>query len=473
VKTLRIEDNFESWQAAARAALAHNQEPGDVIWEIRGAEPELGLFARTEITAGASVLNDAKARSAFRVPAAFLELARSAALHSDPGKWPLLYRVLWRLTHGESRLLQIPTDADFIATAHLAREVQKDAYRMRQYVRFRETRLEGEPWFVAWYEPGHDSVHLNQQFFKDRFANHRWSILTPKRCMHWDGAEIRFSEGVAQSQAPAGDDVEPLWVTYYSNIFNPARVKVKAMKAQMPVRNWKNLPEAAAIPSLLARAPLRVQGMLEVSERRVLRDDEYSPARPPATFDWETVRAEAMHCRACPLWKNATCTVFGEGPRSAEVVLVGEQPGDAEDRAGKPFIGPAGQVLDRALVAAGLDRSTFYVTNAVKHFKWEPRGKRRLHQTPNGRDIAACRPWLEQELKILKPRLIVAMGRTALRSLFHADLRIGDERGKLLDSPLGKTLITIHPSALLRLPPGRAFEPEFERFVEDLKRIKD
>ncbi len=473
MKAIAFEPTFEGWQPAAREALRAELPPSEVAWSSSASEPSLDLFtvppAATKVVSARAAVKTA--RSAFRVPAAFLGIARVIALHSDEAKWPLLYRVLWRLTHGEPKLLEIPTDADVIGLRHFEKEVHKDAYRMRQYIRFRETQLEGEPWFVAWYEPEHDSVHLNEKFFADRFTNMRWSILTPKRCMHWDGEEIRFSAGVDKSAAPVADDVEPLWVTYYSSIFNPVRVKVRAMKAQMPVRNWKNLPEAKAIGSLLAHAPLRVNSMIARSESQRIHDGDYSLAEPPRTADWSVLRDAASTCRACPLWKNATCTVFGEGPLNARVMLVGEQPGNDEDLAGKPFIGPAGQVLDRALAQAGVDRAQLYVTNAVKHFKWEPRGKRRIHKTPSARDIAACRPWLEAELDLLKPQLVVALGATAARSLFEAPIRITETRGHFLNSNFGRTLVTIHPSALLRLPPGADASTEFEKFADDLRLI--
>jgi uracil-DNA glycosylase len=473
MNAITFEPTFEAWQQAAREALCDELLPSEVAWSSSASEPSLALFGGPQIAVDAAMAFAAvgRQRPAFRVPAVFLDAARIVALHSDEAKWSLLYRILWRLTHSEPKLLEIPTDADVIALRHFEKEVQKDAYRMRQYVRFRETQLEGERWFIAWYEPEHDSVHLNEKFFADRFTNMRWSILTPKRCMHWDGERISLSAGVNESAAPADDDVEPLWVTYYSSIFNPARVKVHAMKAQMPVRNWRNLLEAKAISSLLANAPLRVSSMIERSESRRVRDNDYSLAQPPRTADWSVLRDAAATCRECPLWKNATCTVFGEGPSTARIVLVGEQPGNDEDLAGKPFIGPAGQVLDRALAQAGVDRSTLYVTNAVKHFKWEPRGKRRIHKTPSARDIAACRPWLEAELDLLKPNLIVSLGSTAARSLLQQELRVTEHRGEKLPSRFGPVLVTVHPSALLRLPPGVAFEPEFQKFVADLKLI--
>ena len=181
------------------------------------------------------------------------------------------------------------------------------------------------------------------------------------------------------------------------------------------------------------------------------------------------LRAEAADCRACPLWKDATQTVFGEGPSHAPIMLVGEQPGDKEDLAGKPFVGPAGQVLNRALEEAGIDRDKVYVTNAVKHFKFVPRGKIRLHQKPSTPEIKACRQWYERELAAIKPALVVAMGATAAQSVLGKITPIGKNRGHLIDIDEAKALVTVHPSYLLRLPDAEAKEREYANFVKDLK----
>ncbi len=189
-----------------------------------------------------------------------------------------------------------------------------------------------------------------------------------------------------------------------------------------------------------------------------------------ASSSLQTLREEAAHCRACPLWKDATQTVFGEGPAHAPAMLVGEQPGDKEDLAGKPFVGPAGLMLDRALIEAGIDRRKVYVTNAVKHFKFVPRGKIRLHQKPTTSEIKACRPWYERELALIKPVLVVAMGTTAAQSVFGKITPINKNRGRLIDLDDGiKALVTVHPSYLLRLPDEAARQREYERFVSDLK----
>ncbi len=200
-------------------------------------------------------------------------------------------------------------------------------------------------------------------------------------------------------------------------------------------------------------------------------EEEFArPARPPDTASLGALREAARHCTACHLYKRATQTVFGEGPKGATMMLVGEQPGDYEDVTGKPFVGPAGKIMDRALEEAGIDRSKVYVTNAVKHFKWKPRGKRRIHQKPNSREIAACRPWLEAELRIVKPKLVVAMGATAAQTIFGPSFRVTRERGKVLSSKLApRVLATVHPSSLLRQPDEASREREYKLFVADLR----
>src|SRR6266550_4045521 len=199
-------------------------------------------------------------------------------------------------------------------------------------------------------------------------------------------------------------------------------------------------------------------------------DEHARPATPPDSSNLSTVREAAENCTACHLYQRATQTVFGEGPKKATIMLVGEQPGDYEDVAGKPFVGPAGKILDRALEEAGINRDEVYVTNAVKHFKWEPRGKRRIHQKPSSRDIAACRPWLEAELRLVEPKLVVCLGSTAGQTIFGPSFRVTKERGKVLSSHLApKVVATVHPSSLLRQPDEESREREYKNFVADLR----
>lgn len=198
---------------------------------------------------------------------------------------------------------------------------------------------------------------------------------------------------------------------------------------------------------------------------------------PSAAYDYEAIdlshmREEAAACRRCALWRNATQTVFGEGPVPASMMLVGEQPGDKEDLTGHPFVGPAGVVLDQALEEAGIDRAKVYVTNAVKHFKNEPRGKHRLHKKPDASEIEACRWWLDKELNLVRPRLTVALGATAAIALLRRRVTIGRERARPIESESGALWITVHPSYLLRLPDETSRQREFMRFVKDLEGAK-
>src|SRR5438093_989212 len=202
---------------------------------------------------------------------------------------------------------------------------------------------------------------------------------------------------------------------------------------------------------------------------RANEQDSWRPAPVPATNSLAKVAAAAKECTACPLNKKATQTVFGEGPKHATMLMIGEQPGDYEDVAGKPFVGPAGKILDRALEEVGIKRDEVYVTNTVKHFKWEPRGKRRIHQKPNSREIAACRPWLEAELRLVKPKLLVCLGATAAQAIFGPAFRVTRERGKVLPSEFApKVVATVHPSSLLRQPDEESRAREYALFVDDL-----
>jgi probable DNA metabolism protein len=458
---------FTAWQQAARRALRDGVEPGVIHWqELDDSQPTLGIFEEGDE-------NPTGVPTNHRVPRRFLDIARRVACHRDPKRWALLYRTLFRLTHGEPHLLEVTVDPDVHRLTQMDQAIRHDMHKMRAFVRFRAvTDDEGGPWYVAWFEPAHHVLEWNAPFFVDRFANMRWSILTPDCCAHWDGKNIHFSAGLPRPEAPDADAVEALWRQYYAHIFNPARVKIHAMQAEMPKRYWKNLPEADLIPALIRKAPARVETMIARSKSQYRPDAAWRPAKPPETRDLEALREAAARCTGCPLYENATQTVFGEGPPEAEVVFVGEQPGDIEDREGHPFIGPAGKLLDRALAEAGIDRDKVYVTNAVKHFKWEPRGKRRIHQKPSSRDIKACKPWLEAELIALQPRVLVALGSTAAETLIGTGVRVLRDRRQILKSEFcPQTIVTVHPSSLLRAPDEAARAEAYEHFLRDLRFI--
>lgn len=329
--------------------------------------------------------------------------------------------------------------------------------------------------YVAWFEPEHDIVARVAPFFVRRFTGMHWSLLTPSRSAHWDGATLVVGPGAERADAPSEDALEDLWRTYYASIFNPARLKVDAMRREMPVKYWKNLPEARLIPELVRDALPRMQAMVDkqptVPRKKVTPLQKAAAAAPEGSI--AALRKQARDCRACDLWKPATQTVFGAGPSDARIVVIGEQPGDQEDLSGKPFVGPAGKLFDRALEAAGIDRGQLYVTNAVKHFKFEPRGKVRLHKRANAVEQAACRPWLAAEIDRIAPDGIVCMGAMAAQAVFGSSFRLMAQRGEWLTLPDGrKALATVHPSYLLRLPDHEAREAGFADFVRDLKLIR-
>jgi DNA polymerase len=463
--SLANETDFDGWRTAARALALNDVAPAEVTWTVQGNEPE--LFEPAELAPLPP------ADGTFNVPARFVELAQTAILHRDPQRFAILYRLLWRLRNNHD-LLEVATDPDVAQVAGMAKAVHRDEHKMHAFVRFREVGRERESHFVAWFEPEHHIVKLAAPFFVRRFADMAWSILTPDLCAHWDGHAVSFTPGVNKVETPSEDRLEETWRRYYASIFNPARLKVKAMQAEMPKEYWRNLPEASMIKPLIAEAARTAGGMIAAAPtepRKPHKRDEPAMARkPPATDSIAALREAASDCRACHLYKNATQTVFGEGPQHAQVMLVGEQPGDKEDLAGKPFVGPAGQMLDRALKEAGVNRDKVYVTNAVKHFKFLARGKIRLHQKPNTAEIKACRQWYERELASIKPDLVVAMGATAAQSVFGKITPINKSRGRLIDLDNGvRALVTVHPSYLLRLPDAEAKAREYERFVDDLK----
>ncbi len=458
VVTLPLPDDFDAWRDAARDLAAAELPPDDIVWQV-GDVP-------TDLFAGESNARPTPAASAgFSVSRAFIDLARSAILSSDPERFALLYTLLTRLRR-EPKLMDDRADRLVRRLDELAKHVRRDIHKMRAFLRFREVQDAEGSRYVAWFEPEHHIVRANAAFFVNRFASMRWSILTPEVSLHWDGKALSEGPGAAKGDAPDGDPTEEVWKTYYASIFNPARVKIGAMLKEMPRKYWKNMPETALVSQLIAGAQARESGMIETA-RAAPRD-----AGPGGNsrIAWEALRDEAAGCTRCPLYKPATQTVFGEGPIDAAMMFVGEQPGDQEDLAGRPFVGPAGQVFDRAMADAAIDRSRVYVTNAVKHFKFEQRGKRRIHAKPGGGEIDACRWWIEQERMLIRPQVTVALGATAARSLFGRVMTIGRERGRPMTLPEGGTAwITVHPSYLLRLPDKVQAEEEFGRFVEDLK----
>ncbi|MDQ3039812.1 MAG: UdgX family uracil-DNA binding protein [Pseudomonadota bacterium] len=404
------------------------------------------------------------------VPRPFLPLAARVLAHRDPQRHALLYRMLWRMSHGEPQLLTHVTDIDVHRAAELEKSVRRDTHKMKAFVRFREVPGEDNA-YVSWFEPEHHIIDLVAPFFMRRFTGMRWAILTPYRSAFWDLQTLSFGDGAVRGDAPGDDAQETMWRTYYANIFNPARVNPRMMRQEMPQKYWRNLPEAHLLPDLLRDAGQRVRDMAEREPEPARRRIPLPPPPTPDPVDdsLAALKVAARDCRRCPLWQPATQTVFGEGPEDARVMIIGEQPGDEEDLSGRPFVGPAGKLFNRALAELGIDRAQLYVTNAVKHFKFERRGKLRLHRNPELSERAACRIWLDRELATVRPDIVVCMGATASEAVFGKNFRLLQERGvwhTLADGT--RAFATVHPAWVLRQRDPAQRDTAYRSLVDDL-----
>ncbi|MBE9638002.1 UdgX family uracil-DNA binding protein [Salipiger mangrovisoli] len=462
---------FEAWRNEARDLLGAGVPPEELLWQRGQGEGDLFAEALPPVS-GAPV----------SVPRGFVDLARLVVWHRDPERFARLYALLWALRR-EKRLLEDRGDPRVEKLTRMAKEVSRDRHKMTAFVRFREIGQAGanRRSFAAWFEPSHYILELTAPFFVKRFGDMDWAIYTPDLSAHFEGGALRLAPGAARPDLPE-DAAEDLWRTYFRNIFNPARVKLKAMQAEMPKKYWHNMPETRLIPEMVATAQARAREMAEAAPTlapkragRITSRLREVPDGPNdgAVGDLSDLRRALDGCRRCPLWQDATQPVPGEGPQEAALMIVGEQPGDLEDLEGRPFVGPAGQLFDVIAGRVGLDRREAYVTNAVKHFKFTPRGKRRIHQAPNRGEVQHCRWWLDIERSRVKPKLILAMGATAVESLTGDRRGLMDRRGSIEVAQDGTpVLITLHPSYLLRLP--QAERPAAEALYEaDLRKATE
>jgi probable DNA metabolism protein len=415
---LDSETDWAGWRRATRALVLADVAPDQVRWSVGGdgdAQPE--------------------GSGSFNVSRSLVSLASLAIQAREPERFDLLYRLVWHANAGAT------DEAELRQTQRLALAVRAEAHRMRTHVRFQPVEDGNRTRYLGWYAPAHYVLEANAQLIARRFRDLAFSIVTPDGAAHWDGTELRFSTGGVQV---ADDDALHAWW--------------HAHRAQPNARIGTSVPEAEALDEA-PRSP----------DRPALGPVLLQPAADP---DLREAEVAAGGCRRCHLYEAATQVVFGEGPAHARILFVGEQPGDHEDIIGRPFVGPAGQIMDRAMEEAGIDRRTVYITNAVKHFKFEPRGKRRIHKTPEAPEIQACRFWLDVELVRLRPKLVVAMGGTAARALLGRAVTITRERGRPIELPDGqKAFVTVHPSFLLRVPDEDAKAREYRAFVADLRKV--
>jgi probable DNA metabolism protein len=507
IPTIRVQ-SFAQWRDAARRLLAQQVPPHAVQWsesiesdDLFGAidaveqprahygSENAGATAPVESGTDAPSCADhapqttqipptpqipqAPQTSQTRIPREMLRMLESAACFRATDRFAFLYKLVWRWQNGQHDVLSA-ADEDGARLHAMVKTIRRETHKMNAYLRFRERAAgSGAPQFVAWFEPEHDVLPQVAAHFSRRMGQTTWMIGTPDASMLWDGTTLHAGPPLMHGPEDIADTGEAMWLTYYRSTFNPARLNVSVMQGHIASRYWKNMPEGALVPGMIADAAAgaRRDGQTTTVGARQgvtipISADAAQPRRDqPSMLD---------QCRRCDLWRNATQAVPGVGARTARIMLVGEQPGDQEDLAGMPFIGPAGQVLDDAFRQAGLDRASIYLTNAVKHFKWEPRGKRRLHKTPAQQEIAACAYWLEEELATVAPAVIVALGGTALKAILRDPKATITNRIGTPFQHEGRWIVAVyHPSYILRVPGDAAKAQAMDGLIEGLKQAQD
>ena len=411
--------DWDGWRTAVRALALAGVLAEDIAWTI-------GPGAGTKLP---------QADGHFTVPRTLVDVARAAVAARDPERFTVLYRLILGAREGED----VADDPDFARARGLARAARRETHRMRCLVRFLPNIAPDGTRYIGWFEPAHFVLDAVARAYAADFPSLPFSILTPDASAHWTGAAFCRGAGVAAADVPDDATLEAAWQARFADLF-----------ADMPP---PPMPHTSTLrpPDRPALGPVRLPQARAIAGLALLAED-------------------AAGCQRCSLAQSATQTVFGEGPVDAPIMFIGEQPGDQEDLIGRPFVGPAGFLLDQALEEAGIDRRQCYVANAVKHFKFVPRGTRRIHQTPEAQEIETCRFWLEQERAAVRPALVVLMGATAARAVLGRPVTIGRERGAPFDLPDGTPgFITAHPSFLLRQPDEASRAQQYAMFVRELR----
>ncbi len=416
------ETDWDGWRHATRALVLNHVPPSEIDWSVGGPSDALP-----------------QAQGTFRVPGALVSMASVAIQARASDRFGLLYGLVWRAQNGE-RVLDLADDPDTRLVRRLALSVRADAHRMRTHVRF----MPAGNGLLGWYAPAHHVLEANTLLLASRFPDPPFTIVTPDATAHWDGSVARFGVGARGIDDDA--TLQAWWDAHGASVLEDARIGTALPPAEA-------LDEQPRPPTRPALGPVVLLG-------------EPDPALLQGALD-------AASCQRCALHGPATQTVFGEGPAGAPVMFVGEQPGDQEDVIGRPFVGPAGQLLDQAMEEAGIDRRAIYITNAVKHFKFSPRGTRRIHQPPDAGEIQICRFWLDVERVRIRPRLMVLMGASGARAVLGRPVTVTRERGRpfLLEDGTN-AFITVHPSYLLRIPDGEGKAREYRQFVQDLATVR-
>jgi uracil-DNA glycosylase len=465
MKRIPIEPSFSAWRRAARELLRQGVEPESIEWveqdedAVAGHGSGIGRDAWPPVGDGAPTVAPAPHPTAPAIPRELLARLRTAACFRAPDRWALLYRVLWRWTRGERHVVDT---ADFDG-AQLDQRVQSIEHEtgnllLRTLFRRRDPSM-GAPEFVGWDAPQHDVLERAAALFASRMGDSTWMLATPHGAAFWNGMLLRTDHPATETgrqtmpalpvsamdgEATTSESTEALWLAYYAGVFN-------AGPASMPLRYWCTPAAGPPLPAHLARERNRLGAQSAAVTIPQAPPPEYSALTPPL----REPTGPLATCRRCALWRNAKQAVAGQGPAHATIMAVGEQPGDDDNQSGTPFSGAAGQLLDSVLARAGLDRSTLYLTYAVKHYKWETLSQQRVHRTPAQREVEACQYWLDQELAGVAPRVVVTLGATALKALSGPHVNLSEYLG--LTIAHGDRLIvpTWHPSYALRTTNAR------------------
>ena len=361
-----LQSAFEDWRGRARHFLNAGIAPERTEWS---AKASAAFFAGAKPAAVAS-------QTTASVPRGFLELAQDVVQHGSDERFALLYRLLWRLTHGARNLLEVPSDPLVRRLTAMAKAVREETAAIQASLRFQTVVHEAGEWDIAWHEPEHHVLESIAASFARSRGRRCWSILTPVRSAHWARGKLTMAPGAPMAAGASAEGLEQYWRRHYADLF-------AERKAGHGVAEWSPLPEATLIKPLIRSSEAHARRALDAALRESLATPRRAAAAPG---ELSALREDVARCRACPLYQTATQAVIGEGPPDARIMLVGEQPGDQEDLQGRPFVGPAGQILDRALAEAGIARSQVYVTNAVKHFKFDA-----ARQAPHSSEAGAAR----------------------------------------------------------------------------------
>lgn len=467
MRTVQCDGSLDDFRRVVRALLAEGCAPDRVTITERRA-PQRSLFDAPEEPAEP---RDAAPVALSRAMVALIELV---LCHRDPARLDALYRVVHRFALGDRRVLERETAPDVRALRLYERALRRDIHKMHAFVRFRLARAEPER-FVAFYQPDHRVLRRAIEHFVSRFGDRDFSIFTPDESAHYrsDTRALAYEPGVAsepEAWARAGGlaegeaQISEQFQGYFRSVFNPARVAEKAMVREMPRRFWKHLPEAQLVPALLAEAREREEAMIRDTRARAAVSEH-------DTLD--ELRARIEGCVACSASECGTRALLGRGHPRAQIALVGECPGDLEDQQGAVFVGPAGQLLDELLREALIEPPSVYLSNAVKHFQYTREGKLRLHKTPTYDQAVACKPWLDAELTLVRPRVLVCLGQTAAQSFLGRGFRLTQQLGQGIAQPwFERMMATFHPAAVLRMTDPSQRARVREQIVSDLRRAR-